>query len=223
MLRRFWLTAATAATAALLTGSSWAQAPNPSFPSTSFPNPSFNVVNRTANTINEVFATTAGTTTWGRNRLVDRTVAPGANAPIRLPADGQCIYDIRVVFAGGRTEDRRGLNTCNLDHVFFPDPRAPPGGRNVAPASRQQATDDPSFRLINRGRSAVNELYATLAGVNDWGEDLLGDDTVAPGATYVVRLPNGDCLYDLRIVYANGEASEKRRLNLCTVTDMRVP
>lgn len=214
-LRRLCLTAAAAMLAA---GPSWAQAPGPSLP-----NPSFNVVNRTSATIKEVFATTAGMTTWGRNRLVDRTIAPGANAPIRLPADGNCVYDIRVVFEGGRTDGRRGLNTCNLDNVIFSNPGPGPNGRGTVPTGRQETGNDPTFRLVNRARSAVNELYATVDGAQDWGEDRLGDDTVAPGATHIVRLPNGQCVYDVRIVYASGEASEKRRLNLCGMNDMRVP
>lgn len=185
------------------------------------PNPSFNVVNRSANAINELYASPAGMTTWGRDRLTSRFVPPGQNAPIRLLADGNCVYDIRVVYANGQSDERRGVNTCNTDNVFFP---AQANGTTAPPrAGRQQTTDDPSFRLVNRGRSAVNELYASESGQDSWGDDRLGDSTVAPGATRVIRLPNGSCTYDLRIVYANGEASEKRRLNLCTITDLRVP
>lgn len=183
------------------------------------PNPSFNVVNRTANAINEVYATTAGTTTWGRDRIGNRPIPPGQTGPIRLPADGNCVYDVRVVYANGQSEERRGLNTCSVDNVFFPSA----GSRATTPAGRQAAVNDPSFRLVNRGPSAINELYASLAGTNDWGNDRLGDDTVAPGATRVVRLPNGQCLYDMRIVYANGEANERRHVNLCGITDLRVP
>lgn len=209
MRRRLWLGACLAIMAAPVA----AQAPNQA------PNPSFNVVNRGTSAIAEVFATPAGQTTWGRDRLGERTVEPGQNAPIRLPADGQCVYDVRVVFANGQTDERRGLNTCNIDNVIVPSNT----GRTPPAAGRQAATDDPSFRLVNRGRNAVNELYASLSGQDSWGDDRLGDDTVAAGATRVVRLPRGSCTYDVRIVYANGEATEKRRLNLCTTTDLRVP
>lgn len=198
-----------AAVAALLAGPAAAQAPNPSF----------NVVNRTSSVINHVFATPAGVTAWGRDRIGGRPIAPGQTGPIRLPADGNCVYDIRVVYANGQSDERRGLNTCNVDNVIFPAS----GGRNPTPTGRQQAADDPSFRLVNRGRSAINELYASADGEDNWGEDRLGEDIVAPGAARVVHLPNGQCLYDVRIVYANGEATEKRRLNLCSINDMRVP
>jgi hypothetical protein len=206
MLRRFGIIACIAV---VMTGAAAAQAPNPSF----------NVVNRTASAINQVFATPAGMTSWGRDRIGNRPIPPGQTGPVRLPADGNCVYDVRVVYANGQADERRGLNTCNVDNVIFPSS----GGRNATPSSRQQAADDPSFRLVNRGRSAVNELYASAEGEDDWGEDRLGEETVAPGAARVVRLPNGQCLYDVRIVYANGEATEKRHLNLCGMNDMRVP
>ena len=179
------------------------------------PNPSFNIVNRGRADIKEVYATPAGMTTWGRDRLARAPVQPGQNAPVRLPADGNCVYDIRVIYADGRSEEQRGLNTCTMDNVLFP-----PAARGSA---GRPATDDPSFRLVNRGRSPVDQVYATLTGVESWGEDRLGDATVAPGQSKVIRLPSGSCLYDVRIVYANGEATEKRRVNLCTITDLRVP
>ncbi|MBV8912718.1 MAG: hypothetical protein JOZ05_06730 [Acetobacteraceae bacterium] len=179
------------------------------------PNPSFNLVNRGNSAINEVYATSAGMATWGRNRLTEGAIRPGQSYPIRLPADGNCIYDIRVVYANGQADERRALNTCNVDNVTFPS-----GGR---PANAASNANDPSFRLVNRSRSKVNEVYASVTGDDSWGEDRLGDDTVAPGATKVIRLPSGDCLYDIRVVFANGEATEKRQVNLCNITDLRVP
>ena len=114
MLRCFWLGSLIAGLAVTSAG---AQAPNPSF----------NVVNRASNAINEVYATKAGTATWGQNRIGGRPVPPGQTGPIRLPADGNCVYDVRVVYANGQTEQRRSLNTCNVDDVFFPSP----GGRST--------------------------------------------------------------------------------------------
>lgn len=204
MLRRFGI-------AALAAG--WAAWPA----AAQAPNPSFNVVNRASSVVRQVYATPAGMTTWGRDRIADHPIAPGQTGPVRLPADGNCVYDIRIVYADGQSDERRNLNTCNVDNVIFPAP----AGHGAA--AGRQAADDPSFRLVNRGRNAVNELYASAEGEDDWGEDRLGEDTVAPGAARVVHLPNGQCLYDVRIVYANGEATEKRHLNLCGMNDMKVP
>lgn len=185
------------------------------------PNPSFNVVNRSGQAINEVYASAAGQTNWGRDRLQDKTVPAGGTFAVRLPADGNCKYDIRVVYADGKAEERRDLNTCNLDNVIFPNDGAVPGRR--APAAGRAAADTPAFRLVNRGRTEVQQFYASLPSEDDWGDDRLGDATVAAGQSKMIRLPAGECVYDIRIVYANGEATEKRRVNLCSITDMRVP
>ena len=185
-------------------------------------NPSFNAVNRTRSEIMELYATPAGMTTWGKDRLGDNTVPPNENRPVRLLADGNCVYDIKVVFASGQSDERRGVNTCTVDHVFFPasaGPATPPAQRNA----RSAVSDDPSFRLTNRGRAVLSEVYVSPTGERNWGDDQLGNRTLAPGKQTVIRLPRGQCIYDLRSVFANGEATEKRRLDLCTVTDLRVP
>lgn len=84
------------------------------------PNPSFHLVNRSQETINEVYATPKGRPNWGRDRLGDRSLPPGQSFPVRLPADGNCAYDIRVVYASGKAEERRDFNTCEVETVAFP-------------------------------------------------------------------------------------------------------
>jgi len=180
-------------------------------------NPSFYLVNRSPTAISEVYATASGVASWGDDRLGHNSIPPGQSYAIRLPADGNCVYDVRVVYANGQSDERRALNTCNVDNVSFPTGR---GGAGNGP---QQGTNDPSFRLINRGASEVNEVYASLAGNDRWGPDRLGDDIVPPGSSAIIRLPTGQCVYDVRVVFANGNSTERRRVNLCTVTELRVP
>lgn len=91
------------------------------------PNPSFHLVNQSQETINEVYATPKGRPTWGRDRLGDRSLPPGQSFPVRLPADGSCAYDIRVVYSSGKAEERRDFNTCEVEAVTFPR-----GGKRAA-------------------------------------------------------------------------------------------
>src|SRR3954449_3086356 len=146
MLKRFWIAALLALAGA---GPSFAQ---------QAPNPSFNLVNRSNSPINEVYATSAGMANWGRDRLGNDNIQPGQSYPIRLPADGNCIYDIKVVYANGQTDERRGMNTCTVDSVTFPSGRGPSAGRGNA----QPNSNDPSFRLVNGSRSKINEVYASI-------------------------------------------------------------
>ncbi len=178
-------------------------------------NPSFNLVNRTQQVITQLYATPAGNDRWGGDRLARFNLPPGQTFPVRLPI-GECVYDIRVVYAGRAPEEMRRVDVCRLDSVSFPANATRSTARN-APSS------DPSFRLVNRGRSEINEVYASPSGDDDWGQDQLGDDTVATGTMRVVRLPAGQCTWDVRVVFANGDSTEKRRLDLCAITDLRVP
>src|SRR4051794_603265 len=89
----------------------------------------------------------------------------------------------------------------------------------LAPASRAQS-NDPSFRIVNNTPNVVNEVYASPSRDRSWGHDRLGTEIIRPGGTQIIRLPPGDCNYDVRIVYQGGSAEERRNLNTCAMTDL---
>ena len=186
----------------------WMLAAGPVSAQTATPNPSFNLVNRGPTPIKELFFTPAGASNWGRDRLEGKPIAPGASYPARRRADGSCIFDLRVVFEDGRIENRRGINTCNVDDVVF-------GGA-------RKAADDPSFKLVNRGDAPIAEAFATPAGSGDWGKNRL----VGPlpkMADRLIEIPKGTCSFDLRVVFEGGRKLERRRADLCRITDLPVP
>ena len=170
----------------------WAQSATP-------PNPSFNLVNRGAAAIREFFATPSGRTNWGRDRLDGKGLAPGAKAPIRLPADGNCNYDLRATFADGRIEDRRGLDVCATEDVAV-----------------GEATTAKTFVLLNRGTAPVIELSARPAGTDKWSSNRMKEGPIAPGSQREFPLPpGGQCAFDLRVTFAGGLSREKRNADLC--------
>ncbi len=176
--------------------------------------PSFNLVNRGTTPIREIYVTPGGDPNWGRNRLLHGTVPPGGTFSVRRKPDGNCILDIKVVFENRQTEERRGLNTCTLDAVAV-------GGPERTLVKDQ---NDPSFRLIDRGPVAIRELYVTPSGTAGWGRNRLPADGLPAGAATVVRITRGDqCLYDMRVVFADHKALEQRRADLCRITDVPVP
>lgn len=85
----------------------------------------------------------------------------------------------------------------------------------AAPALAQ----DPSFRLNNRTSVTINEVYVSSVNDNAWGRDLLGANVLPPGQTLIIRLPGGQCLNDIRVVFANGQSHERRRVDTCQITD----
>ncbi|HYZ34001.1 MAG TPA: hypothetical protein VE684_17155 [Crenalkalicoccus sp.] len=82
---------------------------------------------------------------------------------------------------------------------------------------------DPTVRITNRGRTAINEVYVASAGVNEWGEDRLGKGSLRNGQSVVVKLPANQCVNDVRIVFDGGEAKERRRVNTCSENELVFP
>ncbi len=194
--------------------------------------PSFNLVNRSSRVIYEAYASPSSDSNWGQDRLGQNVVPAGRNFVMRLP-QGECLYDIRVVYdrQGGPAEERRNINLCNLSEVVF-DGRPQQGGQQPpqqqqqarpGPGQGQGARGNPSVNLVNQGQQTLMEVYASLTTDQNWGPDRLGADTVAPGAVYPLRLPEGDCMYDMRFVYQNGQSQERRGVNLCEVTNVTLP
>ena len=185
---------------------------------------SFNLVNRSGQIIREVYASPVTQQTWGDDRLGNNVLAAGRSLAVRMPPGSGCQTDIRVVFADSRAEERRDVNTCQMNEVVFGaaaqgGPPPAQGGKPGAGAAQGQ-TGNPSFNLVNNGARVVRELYATPVSQGDWGADLLGAEVVGAGARFAVRLREGPCDYDIRVVWADGQAEERRAVNLCSVADV---
>ena len=182
--------------------------PGAAFAQAGVPNPSFNLVNRNAAAIREFYATPAARATkWGRDLLDGRGLAPGGKTPIRLPADGNCIYDLRALFADGHFEEKRGLNACQSEDVAL--------GEAPAPAK--------SFRLLNRGTAPVTSIAARAQGTDKWRTNPLRTGPVPAGGERRIDLPpGGQCVFDLRVIFEGGRSSEKSGADLCASPDQAV-
>jgi hypothetical protein len=116
------------------------------------------------------------------------------------------------------------MNEHMLQRHMWQQQYGRPGASGGGAAPRQQAAaGDPSFRLTNRSGVTLNELYVSSSSDGTWGPGRLGQSVLPGGAQFVVRLPMGQCVNDIRVVYANGQAHERRRVNTCALTDMAFP
>ena len=183
----------------------------------------FTLANRTTTPIKEIFATPAGLGNWGQNRLDGRngnptSLAPGATYAVRRRAAAQCIFDLRVVFADGKAEERKGVNVCAIEEVTI-------GAATVATdTATGKAANDPSVRLFNRAAVPVTEFFATPSGLGNWGKNRIGLEVLPPDNKRLFELPrDGNCIYDLRVVFADKRSIERKRANLCRVAELPVP
>ena len=183
--------------------------------------PSFRIINNTPDIINEVYASPSTERSWGHDRLGTEVVQPGGVQIIRLPAGGNCSYDVRIVYQGGSAEERRNLNTCAMVDLVLGGGGAQ-APRKSGPPQASQQEGNPSFNLVNQSGRVIGEFYASPSSQENWGPDRLGDEVVRPGASFAVRLPEGECSYDLRVVWQGGQSQEWRNVNGCALTNYTV-
>ncbi|WP_368415191.1 hypothetical protein [Falsiroseomonas sp.] len=81
---------------------------------------------------------------------------------------------------------------------------------------------DPSFRLNNRSGQMITEVYVSSSEVSSWGQDRLGTEVLPAGRMLIIRLPNGQCVNDIKVVFGNGRTLERMRVNTCNITDYNI-
>ncbi|MDJ0388522.1 hypothetical protein QMO56_10400 [Roseomonas sp. E05] len=142
----------------------------------------------------------AGAESWGTDRLGSGTIEPGARFRLRLRSRA-CQVDLRAVYDDETAEEKSGNDLCKQPRVVFDGSGIP----------RQP---ERSFILLNREPSPVQEVYASGVDDTDWGENRLGDPPLERGGRAELVLRSA-CDIDLRVVFANGGAEERRGVNIC--------
>ena len=91
----------------------------------------------------------------------------------------------------------------------------------VSGADAQRA--DRHVRIINETDHTMVRFYASNIAVNDWQEDILGDDVLKPGQDVNINIDDGTghCKYDFKAVFDNGRALVKHNVNVCEITSYR--
>ena len=72
------------------------------------------------------------------------------------------------------------------------------------------------LKIVNKTKSFLLELYTSPADAKAWGADQLGNMRIAVGGNVTVNLRNeaGACLFDLMMVFSDGE-KVIRRADVC--------
>lgn len=166
--------------------------------------------NNSGMTIREAYVSASRVDFWGPDILGASVLPPGQRVWV-TPTFGDCILDVRVVYMDGRAEERRNVNACGLSRIAF-------GGGAGAGAIVGGGGGDPSFNFVNGTGFVIREIYASSSRLSSWGPDRLGVNVLAPGQSVWIALPpSGGCLTDIRVVFMNGAAQERRNFNTCPV------
>lgn len=161
--------------------------------------PTFMVQNGGSSAIREFYASPPTDANWGNDRLGSDMIAPGQTYRLQLPRGFGCEQDLRAVFEDGSTIERRGTNICQERTQIF-----------------RNAETDSEVTVQNGTPRTLFQLFIRPLHEDEWGPDRLGNDTIDPGEEGAVRFSaGGTCEFDIRVVFDNDSAEERRGVNLC--------
>lgn len=177
------------------------RAPRIAFGDANAPRREVEVTNISRRTLRELYARPAGGGPgWGPDRLGAGTIARYAGFALRLR--GGCSFDFRVVYENDEEELRPGFDVCAERTIVFAGRAGPGGSRSVT--------------FVNGHGATIQQIFLSPAEEGDWGDDALGADVLPRGSRQTVTAETG-CRADVRIVFENGAAEERRDIDVCAL------
>lgn len=78
-------------------------------------------------------------------------------------------------------------------------------------------------RIVNDTRHAIVRFYASTVGAGSWEADLLGAYRLSPGQSVTIDLDDGsgECLYDFKAVFDDGDEVVKAGIDVCGIEAYR--
>ncbi len=163
------------------------------------------VANRAGLSITQLFVSPSATDAWGDDRLGESVLEPGRTTRLKLGRMRDCAFDLLAVYEDASREERLGQNLCRTRNVVFDGKtRVPP---RLPTLQRRELT------LTNRSARIIQQVFISQADAPEWGEDLLGT-AISVGETGAVVF-RGACTVDIRVVFGNRAAEERRGIDLC--------
>jgi len=163
------------------------------------------VANRSGLAIVEIYISPSSADAWGDDRLGEAFLAPAATVRLHLGRTRDCGFDILVIYEDLSREERVHQNLCRSRQASF-DGKARIWPFGVAMQVREVV-------LANHSARAIQQVYVSAADAGDWGEDLL-ERAISVGDQGKVAY-RGACTMDIRIVFENRSAEERRGVDLC--------
>ncbi|HTX58941.1 MAG TPA: argininosuccinate lyase [Verrucomicrobiae bacterium] len=88
----------------------------------------------------------------------------------------------------------------------------------VAPAK----AGDQDFTLHNNTKATMTSLYVSPHSSDKWGDDILGEDTLAPGDSVDVKFDRDEdeCNWDVKGEFKDGSTAEVDDVDFCSVSEV---
>ena len=191
----------------------WAQSSRHPAPPASRPlaDRELTVANRASLPATELYVSPNDASDWGDERLAGAVVAPGKSFRIRLGRIRACLFDIQFVYRDGSREELHDLDVCRTRQVAFDGSSAI--GVPVGPPH--------SVVLVNNENRPIQQVFLSEAEAAQWGEDRVTSRGFSVGGRLELTVLGG-CAVDLRVIFDNRAAEERRGLDICATPALSI-
>jgi len=170
------------------------------------------ILNRSPQPINEIYVSPQSADQWGTDWLGERTLAPGGFRRLHLGRTRECVFDVKIIYRDASREERRGVDLCRTHQLTF-DASAATAAPGIGVAH--------SITLMNRSVRPIQQVFISPAEANQWGEDRIDQGSISVADRRAVSWQGG-CNVDLRVVFDNRAAEERRGVDLCAISHLAI-
>jgi hypothetical protein len=163
------------------------------------------VINRSPRPVNEIYVSPQSNDQWGEDRLGNGTLDVGGFLRVHLGRTRECLFDLKVIYDDASEEENRGVDLCHTGVVAFDGHAA-----TAAPGTGAEH----HVVLVNHSPQPIQQVYISPAEATQWGDDRLGEGSISVKDHRDLTW-RGDCDVDVRVVFANHAAEERRGVDLC--------
>ena len=164
------------------------------------------VANHSRQAITQLYVSSSASDEWGDDRVAQAALPAGKSIRVRLRRPPDCRIDLQVVYDDQSSEERHGFDVCASRQISF-------DGANAASLTTLFSRPH-EVTLINRSSRPIQQAYVSPSEGEQWGDDRLGESSLSVGDSRTIGY-RGPCTADLRVVFDNGAAEERRALDLC--------
>lgn len=155
--------------------------------------------------MNELYVSPQTAEQWGEDRLGDHVLDAGDSVRVHLGRTRECLFDFMVVYDDASREEQRGVDICRTHQVVFDASAATPPPESGV---------EHQVLLLNRSSLPIQQVFLSPPEANQWGDDRLVQSSISVGGQRSLSW-RGECLLDLRVVFENRSAEERRGIDLC--------
>jgi hypothetical protein len=172
------------------------------------------ILNRSGHAVSQVYVSPSSAQQWGDDRLGKDALPPGKSTHVRIGRARDCEYDVQVIYDNVTREESRDVNLCRVHQVTF-------DGSSAVAIEAGAGENGHPLTLTNHAGRPIQQVFLSQTDSDQWGDDRLGDDSLSVGDSKTITYPDG-CKADLRIVYDNRSAEERRGVDLCATPRLSI-